>query len=650
MASQFFGLNISFTGLMSANAGLNTTSNNISNIETVGYSKQVATQEARDAIRTFTKYGCAGAGVETIAIERLRDKFYDTKYWNNESQSGEYGIKSYYMKQIEDYFRDDDTIKGFNTIFDEMYNALNELKSNAGDVTVKSQFIGATKNLSIYFNQQYSNLRKMQLDTNSEIKIKADKINTLANSIASLNKQINVVEVGGGAANELRDQRDLLLDDLSKIVDVEVEEFPAIDVNHPEMDTGSNHFRVKIAGGQLLVDTDEYNEIVCVARKDDEKVNLTDADGLYDLYWATPGQEFDVKTAPKFNVYGTNLGGELKALIQMRDGNNGENFNGKIKEVSTVGGKQQVKIKAYDADLMDINKLNLSNTGGKITLDNTVMYYDDWQMQKVGDECIYTFTLSDSTKNPVEFPSYKSMVDPDDANAIQYDAVIGSEIHYQGIPYYMRQLNEWVRCYSKVFNEIVGEGVVNDGSDGGVAKAKDAFVANDLRNGGQIDIDDSITEDTGVSMSDKSYFYLTAENFAISSRIEDDATQLPTYSEMLTTTSNTSSGASKHDVLDKLIDLRTNRDVMVFRGASAGDFLQSTMADITLGCNTANLFSKNFTDISAAIDTQRQSVSSVDSDEESLSLVKYQNAYTLSSKMISTLTEIYDQLILNTGV
>ena len=75
MTSTFFGLNIAASGLRAANAALNTTANNISNANTDGYSRQKVKQEASDAIRVFAKYGCAGAGVDTIAIERIRDSF-----------------------------------------------------------------------------------------------------------------------------------------------------------------------------------------------------------------------------------------------------------------------------------------------------------------------------------------------------------------------------------------------------------------------------------------------------------------------------------------------------------------------------------------------------------------------------------------------
>ena len=69
-----------------------------------------------------------------------------------------------------------------------------------------------------------------------------------------------------------------------------------------------------------------------------------------------------------------------------------------------------------------------------------------------------------------------------------------------------------------------------------------------------------------------------------------------------------------------------------------------------LNANSANVFQANYTNIQSVIVNQRLSVSGVDSDEEALNLVKYQNAYNLSAKMIQVMTEIYDRLILETGV
>ena len=136
MPSTFLGLNTSYTGLVAANAGLNITANNISNIETEGYSRQVVNQEAADAIRTYQSYGCVGSGVNTLGAERVRDLYYDEKFWNNNSKLGEFDKKQYYAAIIETYLNDtrgSNAVKGFTTIFNEYTNSLQALSTNTGD-------------------------------------------------------------------------------------------------------------------------------------------------------------------------------------------------------------------------------------------------------------------------------------------------------------------------------------------------------------------------------------------------------------------------------------------------------------------------------------------------------------------------------------
>ena len=88
---------------------------------------------------------------------------------------------------------------------------------------------------------------------------------------------------------------------------------------------------------------------------------------------------------------------------------------------------------------------------------------------------------------------------------------------------------------------------------------------------------------------------------------------------------------------------------MLFR--SGGDtFLQCIYADVTVDTQECDVFTDNYTSISTTINNQRMSVSGVDEDEEALDLMKFQNAYNLASKCISVLADMYDQLILNTGV
>ena len=103
--------------------------------------------------------------------------------------------------------------------------ALQSLKTNTGDSTYALDFIGKVGNVCEYFNLLYNNFQSIQSDVNDEIKIKVEEINSVATEIATLNKEINVIEMdGSNIANELRDKRDLLIDQLSAVVDVSTEE------------------------------------------------------------------------------------------------------------------------------------------------------------------------------------------------------------------------------------------------------------------------------------------------------------------------------------------------------------------------------------------------------------------------------------------
>ncbi|MCR4850300.1 MAG: flagellar hook-associated protein FlgK, partial [Lachnospiraceae bacterium] len=278
MPSQFFGLNIAGSGLRNANAALNTTANNAANTQTEGYSRQMVESAAADALRTYTTYGCAGAGVETIAIERMRDSFYDVKFWNNNANVGQYEAKAYFMKTLEDYI-DDDGSTGFVTVFNKMKDALESVTTNPSSTSTKAQFVASAEALTDYFKTFYGNLRELQKDLNLEIKNCLDQINSISSQVSSLNKQINVIELSGSKANDLRDKRDLLIDRLSEFIDVTAEEYPVYDTNDPTRETGGTRYVVKIAGGQVLVDSNDYSTLNVVARETYERVNQTDVDG-----------------------------------------------------------------------------------------------------------------------------------------------------------------------------------------------------------------------------------------------------------------------------------------------------------------------------------------------------------------------------------
>ena len=598
MASTFFGLTIAGSGLSTYQASINTTANNISNVKTKGYSRQEALLNAAEAIRVNAKYGMSGSGVETTAIKQIRDMYYDIKYWNNNTKLGEYQTKYEYMQQIETAFKDDDTIKGFSSIFSDMYSALEDLETNPSDESYRNQFISYSASFANYFKETYQTLINMQEDCNMVIFAQVQKINEIAEEVSLLNQQINVVELQSTKANELRDKRALLIDQLSEIVPVEVEESKAINTKYPDMDTGATNYIVKI-NGHVLVSNERFNKLEAVARE--YKNNLMDADGLYDVYW-------DDSTS--LNLASPVMSGQLKALYDVRDGNNKENFSGDIKEIVDDGTISKVTVSNPSMD--SVEELNLPPEG-KIRLGNKYFEYSEFAMN---DDGTFTFTLNSKVENPAKYDGQHVSV--------------GEAVGFMGVPYYMAQMNEFIRSFAMSFN-----GVHSKGEDLYGNPAGNFFTGYNKVAGEDFKLDGPVS-----SWSD-SYYRITAENFSVVKEFFDDP-------KLMSTSSDIDKGDEFKDILLELIHLEDQTPI--YRGGTAKTFLETVLSDIAIDTNKVKNFTNNYTNISNVITNQRMSISGVDEDDEALALIQYQNAYNLSSRMVQCMSEIYKRLILETGV
>lgn len=613
MPSTFFGLTIATSGLNAYQVALNTTANNISNVQTEGYTRQVANRVASDSLRVYQKYGAVGTGVTTTSIKQVRNEYYDAKYWYNQSSVGLYETRLNYLQQIENYFIDDDTSKGFSTILNTMFNALDTLKNNASDVNIRQQFIGSAQNFATYFNSVSLGLTDIQESVNDEIKSTVMNINAIAEKIAILNKQINVIEIQGAYANELRDQRALLIDELSAIVPTEVFEVPVTDTNHPDEPTGATYYTVKI-GGQLLVDTYDYNSLMCVSREN--KVNQTDSDGLYDIKWE--------KTGNTFAAGASYMSGSLKALFDIRDGNNGENFSG----AASVEDSMHVRI-----DSPSINAIVgiTMPEEGTLHINGRDYNYVGFTYEEDADGNItsYTFELEDALST-----EERAKVDGK-------SAAIGSAVDSMGVPYYMAQMNQFLRSFAVRFNDILKKGVDLKGDKTDYY----AFFTGEDTVTGEEYVFDGLDENGNPvkgSAAD-SYYKLTAGNICVSNICVKNP-------ELLATTVDITGkgGVDAYDLVEDLAKLKS--DVVLYRGGTADGFLKCMIADISIDTQESKIFSQNYANIASTIESQRMSISGVDEDEEALDLIKFQNAYNLSSKMISVMAEVYDRLILETGV
>ena len=616
MPSTFFGLNIAASAINAFQVAVNTTANNISNVQTKGYSRQQANRVAGDALRTYTKYGTAGTGVKTTSITAIRSSYYDTKYWNNQSSVGRYDTKLDYLNQIENYFIDDEADgPGFSTIFANMFNQMNALTSDAGDENRRKNFISEAQVFTSYFHDVANGLYDIQKGCNEQVKAYVQSINASASKIAALTKQINIIELEGGAANELRDQRALEIDELSKIVPITVEETPVSNSNYPDMYLGGTDFVVKL-DGQMLVNTFEYRTLTCVPRE--YKANQSDVDGLYDIIWSD--------TKMNFNMNSYSMDGALKALLEVRDGNNAENLQGTVTEASAYS------ITLKPSTMLSIESMTMPEEG-VITIKNKQYHYTGFTAELNADGSV---------------ASYKFDIDSNlDASEISgmmgKNGRIGDSVKAMGIPYYQSQMNEFIRCFAERFNAYQAEGVDLNGNPMGAFFVADAIDGTEFDFADQKVDKDGVTDSASVITSvSSSYYQLTAFNFNVADASIRDSSIFATAKDV------TGENVDAHDIIDAMLKLQN--EVKMFRGSSAEGFLSCIYTDITVDTNEVKMFQQNFTDIASAITNQRLSLSGVDEDEEGLDLLKFRNAYNLAARMVQCMTQMYDKLINETGV
>jgi len=295
--NSFLGLSIGTKALSASQTALNTIDHNISNAKTTGYSRQVVTQKASTALSTSNGSGMIGTGVSITSIVRVRNEFLDKRYWNQSTISGEWSTKSSALSELESLVNSSST-DGLDDVLSSFLSSLEDLSDDPSGDSTRTAVVEEGAAFCKYLNNMASTMQNLLDDNNSCIKTDVDQINSYAKQICDLNKQIFKSELDGSVANDLRDQRTVLVDKLSSIADVQVSE------SNPG--TNDAKYSVRINGIDLVNHYD-YNELEC----------YTKSDGTYGVQWA------ETKNKVTFT------GGSIKGYIDVAasDGTN-DSFKG----------------------------------------------------------------------------------------------------------------------------------------------------------------------------------------------------------------------------------------------------------------------------------------------------------------------------------
>jgi flagellar hook-associated protein 1 FlgK len=300
--SLFYGLEIARTGLMVSSKALDVTGNNIANANTVGYTRQrLVLSSISSAAEThrFLNTGnvSVGGGVSITQLDQIRSSFLDSEYRRENADLSELNTRADTLEYIESLFNEtsDSSISGALADF---FDSIAELSKDPVSKEIRTNVQQNALKMTEIFNSYYDQLVELQKTQNDSMKTSVDRINDITESIAHYNDLITKYEVSGEKANELRDARNVLLDELSGYVNIDYSE-----------DT-DGHLTVSVEGTELVNHTN-VTKLTTVA---DQTGAVTGQTGFYSIYLDGTTTDFNYS------------GGELKAYQQMRDGNSADDI------------------------------------------------------------------------------------------------------------------------------------------------------------------------------------------------------------------------------------------------------------------------------------------------------------------------------------
>ena len=226
--STFGGIELGKRALQTQQKSLNITGHNIANANNEKYSRQRAIQSATDPYTLASLYNPAGAGqigtgVYIKSIERMRDQFIDTRIRYENQGYGEWSVRKENLRQIESIYNELDS-GGIKNNLDRFFQSFHDLVRDAeSSNSVRESVIQTAITLTTQLNHIDRSLMEFRAHLGSEIEYKVAEVNDLTKRIAALNKQIKIIESDPTKkANDLADERDALIDELSKIIDIQV--------------------------------------------------------------------------------------------------------------------------------------------------------------------------------------------------------------------------------------------------------------------------------------------------------------------------------------------------------------------------------------------------------------------------------------------
>ena len=240
-------MNVGKTALNAAQAWISVTGSNIANADTEGYTRRYVDQ--RDAGTLVAKPGGEGLGVNAQQVLRFFNSFLESSYVRQSTNSARWEEQENIMGTLESLFNESNRA-GISSSMNAFFTAWQKLAQRPGDTASREDLLSYADNLCDMLGNTATSVKALQSQMDVSINQSVSRVNELAKSIASLNKQINATTIDGVSnPNDLLDQRDQLVREMATYVDVKT------------MDSGGGNFTVALTTGQPLVQGVNTNDL-----------------------------------------------------------------------------------------------------------------------------------------------------------------------------------------------------------------------------------------------------------------------------------------------------------------------------------------------------------------------------------------------------
>ena len=555
----FSALSSAKLGLLAQQLAIEVTGQNIANVETEGYSRQDVTFEANTP-RHAIKYGSMhqiGTGVRVAGIERAHDQFLFEQIMGEGDLTGSTEIKKEIFEQLEILFNEGSG-RSLNDALSSFFASAHDLATNARGLSERADLVSKAEHLASTFNQTGKQLFTIQRNIDSTIATEVTEINSLTTQIGKLNESIHANEPASQyKANDLRDNRDRLVKELSKKIDIQL------------IEESDNQISLTLKDGTALVLKDQVFDLSTSINGNNES--------FYDVY-------IDSGSATK-DITSTITGGEIRGYLDMRD-----------TEVESILDKMNILSASFIQEFNGIHRAGFGLDGSSgldffSPLDVTV----DHGVDNKGTAAVSITNASPTTVSVDEF-----------------EIVFNS-----GYEYTLNNLT--TNASSGTFTFTTGS----------TFNIKDGFAV--TISGGAVSGDKvtfSVSEDAASGMSVSSTITANTRKIAAGTTTNGDGANALLMADL----QNTSSFNS-----------------VTWSGSGSGsytfdEYYNAVVSTIGIESFSAQATLRQQEGILLQLNSRRESISGVSIDEEMIKMIKFQQAYNASARMISVVDEMLDAL------